>query len=197
MDTNIYWDGILEKIDDINKVIINGKEFTHNLPKNKGTWVKRFGCGESTWMCSNCHITQTVTTFNSKPQFKYCPYCGVEMTVQEESKKPITYSTIITVTYSAKYPRIYREKDIETLEYVREGFITNIKGLIIRDHIEASASTWADGSVKCVIYLNDLSIGEYDTIKEKFSPPSWIFKHDLCNLTLKGMTMEVERFENN
>lgn len=197
MNTNINWDELSEKIDDITKIIINGKEFTHNIPKNKGAWIKRFGCSsETTWECSNCHITQTVTTFNSKPQFKHCPYCGVEMVVQEEGKKSVTYSANITVTYSTKYPRIYRAKDLETLEYVREGFINNIKGLIIRDYIETSASTWVDGSVACVIYLKDLSVNEYTTIKEKFSPPSWIFKHDLCNLTLKGMTMEVQRFEN-
>lgn len=48
------------------------------VPK-RGKWVKEYWNGEHTRKCSVCNITQTVTTYEGKVNFNYCPYCGAKM----------------------------------------------------------------------------------------------------------------------
>ena len=44
-----------------------------------GRWVKEHWHGETTRMCSVCHITQTVTVYKGEVKFNYCPYCRAKM----------------------------------------------------------------------------------------------------------------------
>jgi hypothetical protein len=45
-----------------------------------GKWeICKIGDGGLVRTCSNCHITQTVTVYNGKVMFRYCPYCGAKM----------------------------------------------------------------------------------------------------------------------
>ena len=49
-------------------------------PVVHGEWeIKKIGDGGTTRTCSNCNITQTVTIYNNKVMFRYCPYCGAKM----------------------------------------------------------------------------------------------------------------------
>lgn len=43
-----------------------------------GEW-KPFAYNINGRTCSNCHISQSVTVYNGKVMFKYCPYCGAKM----------------------------------------------------------------------------------------------------------------------
>ena len=47
--------------------------------RKTGMWIKEYWNGEHTRKCSACNITQTVTTYRGKVNFKYCPYCGAKM----------------------------------------------------------------------------------------------------------------------
>lgn len=48
--------------------------------QGEGTWeIRKIGDGGTTRTCSNCLITQTVTIYNGKVMFRYCPYCGAKM----------------------------------------------------------------------------------------------------------------------
>ena len=48
--------------------------------QSEGSWeIRKIGDGGTTRTCSNCLITQTVTVYNGKVMFRYCPYCGAKM----------------------------------------------------------------------------------------------------------------------
>ena len=50
-----------------------------NTKRKKGKWIKEYWNSEHTRKCSECNITQTVTTYMGKVIFNYCPYCGADM----------------------------------------------------------------------------------------------------------------------
>lgn len=49
-----------------------------------GRWINEYWHGEAVRKCSVCKITQTVTVYEGKVEFNYCPYCGVKMRGEQE-----------------------------------------------------------------------------------------------------------------
>lgn len=47
--------------------------------RKKGKWIKEHWHSDHVRQCSACHVTQTVTTYRGVVNFKFCPYCGVDM----------------------------------------------------------------------------------------------------------------------
>ena len=68
-------------IDEVRKEIkrIHGLLSADVVWVRHGEWVKEHWHGETTRMCSVCHITQTVNVYNGEVKFNYCPYCGAKM----------------------------------------------------------------------------------------------------------------------
>ena len=77
MNTESYiagMDFVLNKIDDAPTI----------EERKTGKWIKEYWNGEHTRKCSACNITQTVTTYRGKVNFKYCPYCGADMRGEQD-----------------------------------------------------------------------------------------------------------------
>lgn len=52
-----------------------------------GYWiVKRYVCGESEFECSACHETEWRTSI---ARFKFCPFCGVQMSGVVGGQMPV------------------------------------------------------------------------------------------------------------
>lgn len=91
--TEEQWDAItdvdFEHTNEITFHTKHGKEVkfvkASTQPERKrGKWKKEYWHSEYTRECSVCHVTQTVTTYRGKVNFKFCPYCGAKMEVEDE-----------------------------------------------------------------------------------------------------------------
>lgn len=80
------------------------------------------GEGGTTRTCSQCNITQTVTIYDGKVTFKYCPYCGArmvdaaiddDMTSKELHVKRIVPARQEVNLLEEKYRKLYRKECAE------------------------------------------------------------------------------------
>ena len=155
-----------------------------------GRWIKDWGSSDTTYRCSNCNITQTITIFEKKPQFKYCPYCGTPMLDEKTITK---YEMLLVVKYKRGYPSYASISVIETLEEIRNHFTSMIKELINVEDVEIAASlNGMDGTLLVSINLGELNHIDYNTIKNEFTPESHLFLQNNSYFILSGVSNEVK-----
>ena len=55
------------------------RQFYLEEEQRTGHCINKYWHGENTRECSACHVTQSVTVFEGKVMYNYCPYCGAKM----------------------------------------------------------------------------------------------------------------------
>ena len=186
MEHNIDLNYLANNYKEINRICINGKMY-ETTDRKTGRWIKSWGSSSTTYKCSNCNITQTVTVFENKPQFKFCPYCGTQMF----EKIPIkTYNIKLKIKYEKVYP--FRcIIPMEFTEEVRKYLIGYISNLLDRKYFDVGVTLGGD-IVEGIVYLDDVSQIDYDLIKKEFALDDMISIFDRYTMKFSGYTMEVE-----
>lgn len=57
----------------------NGNRRNRKNRKNRKSEIGLQTAYYTTVYCTNCDVPQTVTVYNGKIQFNFCPYCGADM----------------------------------------------------------------------------------------------------------------------
>lgn len=53
-------------------------------PQRTGYWINKYLHKGNIRECSVCHVTQSVTVYDGKVMFKFCPYCGMKVLESEQ-----------------------------------------------------------------------------------------------------------------